>query len=494
MTLRAGGFAWLLRHELRLALRGTGARRSWLARTLPLILLATVPALAGVALAVALAHIGGARLPARVDAMLTGVASAVVAGLLLLMVATAMIAALRTFYDRGDLDLLLSAPVPRARVLAAKAVGVAVTVAAPFMLIVVPFALASALLGSPARLALVVMIAVLATLATAVALTVTSALIAAVGARRARVVAQLAAAAVGGLAFLVSQAPNLAPGLAGRAAATLGHRWPAPLDWPGRAALGEPGPLAAMVALAVAAAWAAARLGARNLGTREASVRTTARTTRPRFATGLTRVVVAKELRLLVRDPELITQVALRLIYLIPLGALVLRGAGDGAGVAGGVTAAAGLLAASLAWIVVLAEDAPDLLAAAPVAARRVARAKLIAACIVPVAVVAAAAVALAVSTPWAAVVTLIGGTGAAVTAALLQAWFGRPAPRSAFRRRQQGSFVIGVGEIVLAAAWAGTATLLARGSVAAIAPGLVVATIMAGAIEARRARREPGA
>ncbi|MGI4879368.1 MAG: hypothetical protein ACRYG4_17990, partial [Janthinobacterium lividum] len=87
---------------------------------------------------------------------------------------------------------------------------------------------------------------------------------------------------------------------------------------------------------------------------------------------------------------------------------------------------------------------------------------------------------------PLASVVTLVMGTVAALTAALLQGWFGRPQPRSAFRRRQSGSFIVGLGEVVLAGAWAGTAALATRGSMWAAAPALFGAMIMAGAIEAR--------
>lgn len=497
VVLAPASFAWLLRHELRLALRGTGTRRRWLSRAAPLLLLAAIPVALGIAAAIGLALLTRDHpqpLSAHAVHQLRGFLGAGILGVLILMISTAALGVLRTFHDRGDLDLLLSAPLPPARVLGAKAVGVAVSVAAPFVLLTAPFALTSAVLGAPRWLGLVAMVAVDATLATAAGLVLVGATIAAIGPRPARVAVQLGAALTGAAAFLLSQAQSLAPDTGHRVIAALARPWPTPLDWPARAALGAPLPLAALTGLAAAAAWGSAGFAGRFLAASESGPRRAApRTKAVRFHAGLTRIVVAKELRLIVRDPELISQIALRLVYLIPAAALLLRsghGVDPGPAIAGGATAFAALLAASLAWIVVAAEDAPDLIAAAPHSAGIMARTKLIAACLVPVAFVAVAAAAAGIvgaAPAWAAAVTLAIGTAAAITAALLQAWFGKPAARSAFRRRQQGSFVIGVGEIALAGAWAGTASLLVRGSAWAAAPAVLAGMIVAGAIEARR-------
>lgn len=488
--LTPGSFAWLLRHELRLALRGTGTRTGWIARNLPLIIIATVPAIGGIALAYLLRDIG--PLSDRAVAPMLGFIGAGIITLLVLMISTAAIAVLRTFHDRHDLDLLLSSPVPSATILAAKAVGVAVTVAAPFALFVGPFALASGVFGELHWLGGLAMVGVDATVATSIALGLTSLMFGAMGARRARTIIQLGAAVMGGAVFLLSQLRNVSPALTHRLYLAIIHRWPPPLDWPARAAVGEILPLAAMIAVAGLAAWSAARFGARHLAASAdtgASSRSVVRTGPVRFRAGLARIVIAKELRLIVRDPELITQIALRLVYLIPMAALVLRGRDGvepGPAVATAATAFAGLLASSLAWIIVCAEDAPDLLAAAPVAAATVERAKLVAACLAPVALITVASAAIIGSAPWAAAVTLVMGVVAALTAALLQAWFGKVQPRAAFRRRQSGSFVVGLGQVALAGAWSGTAALLARGSIWALAPALFGCMIMAGAIEAR--------
>ncbi|QYE36577.1 hypothetical protein KZX46_12035 [Polymorphobacter sp. PAMC 29334] len=483
-----GGFTRLLSHELRLALRGTGTRTSWFARNVPTILLATVPTIGGVLLAWSLSDVGPVSEHMRVAVL--GYLGAAVVGLLILMMSTASIAVLRTFHERQDLDLLLSAPLPPARVLAVKAIGVIFTVAAPFLLFTAPFLITSAILGHPRWLGGLVMIAVDATVATAISIGLIGVLYDAIGARRARTVAQLGAAVMGGAIFLLAMLQNVSPALSHNLSRLVTAPWPAPLDWPARAVLGESGPLLAMAAIALGATWIATRSGARHLAASSdtGARHVVARDRRVRFGTGLARIIVTKELRLIARDPELITQIALRLIYMIPLAALVLRDKHglDAPGIAAAATACAGLLASSLAWIIVCAEDAPDLLAAAPVARAAIERAKLAAACLIPAGVAIVAALAIVQAAPWAALVVLVMGSVAALTAALLQAWFGRPQPRSAFRRRQSGSFVVGLGEVALAGAWAGTAALAARGSLWAIAPALLGAMIMAGAVEAR--------
>lgn len=488
--LRPGGFAWLLRHELRLALRGTGSRGGWWRRAAPLLLLAALAAAGGIALAVvvAAAEHNSDPLPPVLDLRLYALLGVLLLGVAAIMLSTASVAVLRTFHDRGDLDLLLSAPVPPARILAAKVAGIIVGVAAPFVALVGPFTLASSLLGHPAWLGGLAMVVVAAIAATATALLLVAVLFDTVGPRRARAIVQLGAALAGGAAFLATQLANIAPDAGRRLSRTIGDAPPA-LGWAGRAVCGDLLPLLSLAAPTLVAAALATRFAARHLASSaDRATRRAVVARRLRFRSGLTRIVVAKELRSIARDPELITQVALRLVYLIPLAALLVRGTDgvDPTGLAGTVTGFAALLASSLAWIIVCGEDAPDLLASAPAAAPVAFRGKLLAAALIPGCAVAAAAAALAPASPWVAAVVAVVGLVAVLTAALLQAWFGRPAPRSAFRRRQSGSFAVGIGEVVLAGAWSSTTTLLARGSAWAVAPALLGAMVMAGAVAAR--------
>ncbi len=488
-----GSFLWLVRHEVRIAWRGRSkgptTRLQALAARAPLLLLAIVPTVIGIGVGWVLR-----RLPDAPSPKVLAVVSMVFAGLFLLMTFRAASQVIRSFIERGDLDLLLGAPLPPGRILGAKAVGVYASVGLPFVILFAPFLLTSAILGHPRWLGVLAMIGVTSVLATSTAFVAARLLTRALGVRRARVIMQVGGAVLGALAFLLSQAFNLAPQASEATLRSL-RTLPAPLDWPAKAAFASP-LLLGFIGIASAAAWGATRFAAANFGaSEETRVTAAARPPRP-FRSGLTATLVRKELRLLARDTETLTQVLLRLVYLVPVVLLIFRG--DPSGVfpgprlAAAGTVFAGMLAASLAWLTVCAEDAADLIDAAPVRAAAVRRAKLIAACAPSVVIVVLAALGLATRDRLAALALLVCGCIAALTGALLQAWFGTPAPRSNFRRRQQGSIVLGVGELVLAASWSGVAALLARGSLWALAPGLLAATILAGADAARRAPPPP--
>ena len=87
-----------------------------------------------------------------------------------------------------------------------------------------------------------------------------------------------------------------------------------------------------------------------------------------------------KEWVLLWRDPWLMSQSLMQLLYLLPPFFLLSRmfyGEGTGAALLVPVLImAAGQLAGGLAWLAISGEDAPDLIASAPVTAARVWRAK----------------------------------------------------------------------------------------------------------------------
>ncbi|WP_229425440.1 hypothetical protein [Massilia sp. Se16.2.3] len=96
-------------------------------------------------------------------------------------------------------------------------------------------------------------------------------------------------------------------------------------------------------------------------------------------------IVVVKEWRLIARDPHLISQVLLQLLYLLPLCLVVFReGSLQLPGTGAGLTMLCGSLSAALASIILLAEEAPDLLHTAPANAAAVRFAKL-AAAVMPV-------------------------------------------------------------------------------------------------------------
>jgi hypothetical protein len=88
-----------------------------------------------------------------------------------------------------------------------------------------------------------------------------------------------------------------------------------------------------------------------------------------------------KEWTLLLRDPWLMSQTLMQLLYLLPAAFLLWRNFYGGDGGASALLVpilivSAGQLGGGLAWLAVSGEDAPELIASAPVSAARVLRAK----------------------------------------------------------------------------------------------------------------------
>src|SRR5207237_6175985 len=88
-----------------------------------------------------------------------------------------------------------------------------------------------------------------------------------------------------------------------------------------------------------------------------------------------------KELLLLRRDPWLASQTLMQLLYLAPPAVMMWRSFGTGANAAvllvPVIVMAAGQFAGGIAWLSISGEDAPDLIATAPLMPLRVIRAKI---------------------------------------------------------------------------------------------------------------------
>jgi ABC-2 type transport system permease protein len=142
------------------------------------------------------------------------------------------------------------------------------------------------------------------------------------------------------------------------------------------------------------------------------------------------------------------------------------------------IVMAAGQLAGGLAWLAVSGEDAPDLIASAPVSTHRVLRAKIEAVLGVVILVVAPLLIALSIASPRLAVATGVGVAVAAASATVIQIWFRAQVDRRAFGRRHVSSRVATYAEALTSILWAGAAALAASGSwlvLIAGAPALMV-------------------
>ncbi len=479
-----GSALWLLIHELRLGWRGVWSagktrRRRILFGVLALGLLCGAFAL-GVPFALFLRRIEIGPSPllyAGIDFGMAVVAS--------LMVAQGLNGATLALYERRDLDLLLSSPLSAARILTVRALAIAFGSVAIFVALATPFALSLAFVGEPRWLSIYPVLVSLALASTAVGLAVAMALFAVIGPKATRIFAQILAALIGASFFLLSQLGNLGGGRGrGRAflehaeaLATSGAFEPGrPATWPARALLGEPLPLlifaltgVALFALtttllgrrfaADAAAAAGVASGKRRRGADDAAI--------GGFEAGVTDVLVRKELKLLARDPFLISQVLMQLLYLIPLAFVIWRnafGRADATAAAGtaGVVFLAAQLTGNLAWITVSAEDAPDLIASSPLAKARADRAKVIAAVLPVAAAIALPILGLAVLSPVAGLAALAGAAAAGGSSALINIWHQRPGQRRDFRKSRRSSWIVSLAETGVAFSWAAAAALLA--------------------------------
>jgi len=183
----------------------------------------------------------------------------------------------------------------------------------------------------------------------------------------------------------------------------------------------------------------------------------------------------SKERRLILRDPWLISQIALQVVYMAPVSFVLWRNGGatgsPGVVFAPLIVVVGAQLAGSLAWLALSGEDAPDLLRAAPVSPGRIERHK-IEAILAPVAIVLCGpVVALALVSPWSGFWAGLFTLGASVSAALLNLWRQSPSRRSRVLQRHSQSKIVGMIEHVLSIVWAVGAAMAVMGSWSALIP-----------------------
>jgi ABC-2 type transport system permease protein len=142
----------------------------------------------------------------------------------------------------------------------------------------------------------------------------------------------------------------------------------------------------------------------------------------------------------------------------------------------------AGQLAGGLAWLAVSGEDAPDLIASAPVTTARVWRSKAEAVAGVIGLVFAPIALLLALVDPMFALVVVIGIVIAAASATLIQFWFRKQVKRSLFRRRHVSSRIATFAEAFSSITWSGAGAVALVSPTLAIIPGAAALAIVAGA------------
>ena len=483
MKFRAGSALWLLKHEIRMfffnaglgskkngAKRGIGKGRAalWIG------VFATIHVLAFALLS----KIGGADAGVTLPHGLVMGLSGLFAAAFSLMMSSGLRASVEVLFERGDLDLLLSSPLSSRGIFSVRLAGIVVGIASIYLFFLTPFANAGLVLGQYRFVGIYPVVIGAAAIAASLSMLFTLGLVRLFGVRRTRVVAQVIGALSGAMFFLLSQAYGNAAGGARQQVAN----WFAPMlapgaafgpdsfVWlPGHAILGTPRPLLGLSMIAVAIFVFTVRSTHRFFvhGVQQAVslvrvAKAPAGGPRYRFGRSLARVVIVKEWRLIARDPQLISQVLLQLLYIVPLGVLLLTKGGDRLpGLGAALTFLCGSFTSSLAWVIISAEDAPDLLRAAPCGMRTIRRAKLAAVAMPAPALMALPLLWILTRNPPAALVLFGTIAGSVTTSALITLWCGRPAARGDFKARGKGNFLNSALEVLNGFAWSGLVYLM---------------------------------
>jgi ABC-2 type transport system permease protein len=490
--------SWFARHEIRLAWREwlammTGGRGKRKRAIIGLIVFAAIMHLP------AWAVIGRfADLEPPLDKSTLIVITATIFLAWALMLSQAIESVTRVFYARADLDLIMSSPAPLTNVFSVRIAAIALSVTGMALLLSTPFVDVLVLGGSARWLSAFGVVAAIGLSAAAVAIAITVMLFRLIGPARTRLVAQILAAIIGaGFVIALQVAAILSYGTLSRftvltsdAAAAYAPSPDSPLWWPARAAIGDGELLALLVAFSLVLLGGVMAIFSPKFADTVAHVSATSLTTRraPRvssFRSGSRQQALrAKEFLLLRRDPWLVSQSLMQLLYLVPPALMLWRSFSDSSTaivlITPVIVMAAGQLAGGLAWLTISGEDAADLVATAPLPPQRVIRAKIEVVLLVIGAIFAPLIAALAIASVTQAAITALGVLVATTSAAAIQLWFRVQAKRSQFRRRQTSSRLATFAEAFCSIGWAATAALAVSIPIAAVISGAMTAAILA--------------
>ncbi|MDQ0464180.1 ABC-2 type transport system permease protein [Caulobacter ginsengisoli] len=450
----AGSLPWLMAHEMRLAWRDMFAKRPGVRAVIFGVALIVLILAVGLPLGIA-----SRNLEVPIQPVWEAIADLVLLTLFTLMLSQCLAAATMALYGRGDLDLLFSAPISPRKVLFVRCLAIAANAYLGIPTFIAAVLIPVAIGGHPGWLGVLGVMAAVALLATSLGLLLAMSLFRVLGPKRTRAVAQVLAALIGAAFFLAAQYRNITGSdqvplfteFWAKAQAPGFHLFPF-ADLPLRAMVGQPIPLAMVMggsALVFAATtlWLGGRFAADAAaasGVAAGGPAKAGRAVAGDFAQGVFANTVRKELKLLLRDIAMLSQILLRLLYLLPLGFLLARQASRHADLlipagAAALAMMAGQVAASLVWVTVSTEESPELLLSSPAPLSVLHRAKLVAA-LAPLAVLLAPPLAYVTWLfPQAGLAAIAGCAASALAAGLLSMWYQKPAKRGDFRRQRRG-------------------------------------------------------
>ncbi|WJR77836.1 permease [Bradyrhizobium sp. NP1] len=491
--------AWFARHELRLAWREwfammTGGRRG--RKRLAMIGLVLFAAFMHIPAWAVVGRFADRQLPLDKSSLIVITATILLSWAL--MLSQAIESVTRVFYARADLDLIMSSPVRLADIFSIRIAAIALSVCGMALVLSTPFVDVLVFSGGARWLSAFGVVIAIGLSAAAVAIAITILLFRLIGPARTRFVAQIVSAIIGaGFVIALQVAAILSYGTLSRfailtsdAAERFVPDGDSVLWWPARAALGDGEALMLLLASSLVLLGSVMALFSPRFA--ETAIRTAshanasrqAARARPFRGGSRQRALRRKEFLLLRRDPWLMSQSLMQLLYLVPPALLLWRSFADSSAaivlVTPVIVMAAGQLAGGLAWLAISGEDAADLVTTAPLAPSRVMRAKLEVVLMSVAGIFAPLVAALALASLRQAAITAAGVIIAATSATAIQLWFRVQARRSQFRRRQTSSRLATFAEAFASIGWAATAALALTVPLGAAITGLMTALILA--------------
>ena len=495
----ATALSWFARHELKLAWRewlammSGGGRRKTRAAVIGLTVFAAIMHLPAWAV---IGRYAGLETPLDKSSLI--VITAMVFLAWALMLSQTIESVTRVFYARADLDLIMSSPAKLTNVFSVRIAAIALVVNGMALVLSSPFVDVLVIGGGARWLAAFGVVVAVGLTAAAFAIAITVLLFRLIGPARTRLIAQILAAIIGaGFVIALQVAAILSYGKLSRfavltsdAAAGYAPGPDSPVRWPARAILGDGVALLFLLSIGLVLLGAVMTMVSPRFADTalSASAHAASRAQRSdvRAFRGGSRqqALRRKEFLLLGRDPWLVSQTLMQMLYLVPPALFLWRSFSDSSTaivlITPVIVMAAGQLAGGLAWLTISGEDAADLVATAPLPSASVNRAKIEVVLIVIGVVFAPLVAALALLAPPQAVVTAAGVVIAAASATAIQLWFRVQAKRSQFRRRQTSSRIATFAEAFSSIGWAGTAALALSIPLAAVVTALMTMAIMA--------------
>jgi ABC-2 type transport system permease protein len=395
------------------------------------------------------------------------------------MSAQGLLGTARALQERGGMDLLLASPLPIRLILASRLASIVASSFGSVALLVLPVANMGVVLDGPAWLAVYPTLLALSLIGTVAGMAVAIGLFLWCDPRRARLIAQLCAAFIGGAFLLGMQIAAMLPAAKRRAiadyfadsavvallepavAATHGEL-PSLIGFTAFAAVLFATAIVFLSASFLRASLRAAGAPADMAANRANDFRSL------QFGSGLAQTLRRKEWRLLRRDHSVFAQLSLQIIYTVPLAVVLMRTVDTfplAAALAPTIVVIAAQVAASLAWITVCGEDAPELIAAAPVKRAEVELAKLTAIGVPILVILALPLAGLALVSPYVALLAALFAAAASVSTALLNLWHPKPGNRRGMLRRHSQSKLMALLEHLMALLWAVAIVVAVMGS-----------------------------